>query len=155
MTEINAKAVQLLLTLPEDGVERFSEHFDVPVGIAKGLRLFWPRALTGKCTTCGIPTRGAKKCKSCKRRSPKLLDPRSSVALLRDMDPHRPVHRAVCSSCGGGVWWSAGFILRRCRRFGYFRPPEPLICEDCMIRARREEVELTHRPFGDLLTNGR
>jgi hypothetical protein len=154
MAEINAKAVQILLTEPEDQLPRFAEHFNIPEGMVKGLRLFWSRALTGKCTSCGTPTKGAKKCRTCKRRNSSLLDPRSSVSLLREMNEHLPVHESNCSKCGGQVRWSAGHVLKRCRRFGFFRPPEPALCPSCLDKSRRKPVGLTHRPFVDLLTNG-
>jgi len=151
MVEVNAKAVQLLLTEPEEKLQDFSDHFNIPMGTVKGLRMFWSRALTGKCTACGTQTKGARKCRTCKRRNGTLLDPRSSVALLREMDKRRPVYETGCATCGGRVWWSAGDVLYKVRRYGFFRPPDPALCHKCLEEERHRVVPLKHYPFEDLM----
>lgn len=105
--------VRALVSATPEKLEGVAKRMEVPLPVARDIRVQAMNLILGRCVLCGRATL-AGMCRGCRRAAPqRRMLPWSSVGLLKLLDPSDQLIRQACDRCNKPFMLSAGYLLRR------------------------------------------
>jgi len=134
--------IRTLLAATPERLEKVAKKMELPLPIARDIRVQAMNLILGKCVLCGKRTL-AGMCGHCKKDAGhRRMIPWAPIKFLKLLDPSDQLLRQTCSSCGGPFMLSARFLLRNLLA----KNPQKLkeTCNTCVEKAREaaRKVEL-------------
>lgn len=132
--------IRTLLAATPDRLEKVAKKMELPLPIARDIRVQAMNLVLGKCVLCGKKTL-AGMCGHCKKdASHRRMIPWSSIKFLKMLEPSDQLLRQTCSSCGGTFMLSARYLLRKLLSKG----PEKtkVTCNSCIEKAKEAARKL-------------
>lgn len=134
MTE--PEKVRELLATPPDQMEEVAKRIEVPLPIARDLRMQAMNLLLGRCVLCEKTTM-AGMCHHCRKRAPeRRLVKLSRWRLLRNLKFRDPLLRRVCESCDRVFVLTVGYAIKMLSQTQNFTP-----AKTCLKCVRNSEAE--------------
>ena len=132
--------IRVLLATPPDRFEKLAKKLELPLPVARDIRIQAMNLILGKCVLCGKYTL-AGMCSHCERNAPqRRMIPWSSIKLLKMMDPSDQLLRQLCDKCGKPFMLSASYLLKKL----LLKHPEDTkrTCGACQEKAQKAERQL-------------
>lgn len=105
--------IRTLLATPAEKLEQVAKKLELPLPVARDIRVQAMNLVLGKCALCGKPTMVGM-CSHCKKSAPhRRRIPWSSVKLLKMMKPSDQLLRQLCDRCRKPFMLSAKYLLRK------------------------------------------
>lgn len=146
---MEAETVRELLATSKEGMAEVAERIELPLPIARELRVQALNLVQGKCVLCGKPT-PAGMCGYCKRKTPSRPVLRTTRAkLLKKLNPNDVLLRSTCAVCNQPFDQTVGFALKMLEKFRRFDPAKT--CPSCKHKKKpiKKEDVVSFRPFAD------
>jgi len=132
---MEAEKIQALLSVSPTKLEKVAERIEIPLPLAREMRVQALNLMLGKCVLCETPTPMGL-CTSCRRNTggkPILRTTREKI--LRKLDPKAVLIRRPCATCGNEFTQTVDAIIRNLLNFG--RPHIAKSCRKCRGKKRK------------------
>lgn len=140
--------IRALLEATPDRLEKVARKLELPLPIARDIRVQAMNLVLGKCVLCGKRTL-AGMCGHCKRdASHRRMIPWSSIKFLKKLNPSDQLLRQTCSSCNGPFMLSARYLLRKLLSNEVQKLKE--VCNTCVEKEREAAWRLELQKQADL-----
>lgn len=132
--------IRTLLAATPDRLEKVAKKMELPLPIARDIRVQAMNLVLGKCVLCGKKTL-AGMCGHCKKDAGhRRMIPWSSIKFLKMLEPSDQLIRQTCSSCGGTFMLSARYLLRKLLAKSPAKAKET--CNSCVEKAKEAARKL-------------
>jgi len=144
---MEAERIRELLAAPSNQVAEAAQRVELPLPIARELRVQALNLIQGKCVLCGKPT-PAGMCRVCKRKDvskPVLRTTRAK--LLKKLNPNDVILRTKCVVCDEPFEQTVAFALKMLEAFHRFDPAKT--CPQCKRKKKpiEEKEPVGFRPL--------